>query len=85
MYFKKRYVHKCTWVSKINGEKKLIYYVLISRLFENKLKDLNVLRGAAGVMSDHYFVEAKLKVVTKYWGGGEGWRWLEQKNWGCKE
>ena len=45
-----------TWVSEVNGENKtLIDYLLISRMFKFRLKDVNLLRG----MSDHFLVEAR--------------------------
>ena len=36
------------------GEKTFINNVLVSRLFKARLKDVNVLRGTVGGMSDHY-------------------------------
>ena len=44
-HFKKREVHKYIWVSEVNEEKTLINYLLISRMFKDILKDVNVLRG----------------------------------------
>ena len=58
-----------TWVRGVNVRKTCIGYVLISRSFEDRLRNLNALRGARGGMSDHYLVEAKLKVKTRYWRG----------------
>ena len=39
-------------------------------LFKDRLKDINLLRGAVGYASQHYLVEPKLKVKTMYWRGG---------------
>ena len=39
-YFKKMGVHKYTWVSEVNGEKILIDFVNINRLFKDRLLDM---------------------------------------------
>ena len=52
----------------INGEKTVVNYVLISKILEDRLKNVNVLRGVTGGISDH-LVEAKLKVKSSYSGG----------------
>ena len=61
-WFKKRLIHKFTWVSGVNGERALLDYVCLEQKVKNRLIDVNVLRGAAMGISDHFLVEAKLKV-----------------------
>ena len=47
-------VHKCSWVSEVNGEKTLRDYVLDSRLFKDRFKDVYVMRGVSGGVSDPF-------------------------------
>ncbi|XP_071512709.1 craniofacial development protein 2-like [Panulirus ornatus] len=61
-WFKKRDIHKYTYVSRRDGQRALLDYVLIDRRAKVRLLDVNVLRGATGGMSDHYLVEAKVKI-----------------------
>ncbi|XP_071529497.1 craniofacial development protein 2-like [Panulirus ornatus] len=61
-WFKKRDIHKYTYVSRRDGQRALLDYVLIDRRAKERLLDVNVLRGATGGMSDHYLVEAKVKI-----------------------
>ena len=35
--------------------------MLMRRVFKNRVKDVNVLRGTKGCMNDHYLLEAELK------------------------
>ena len=65
-FFKKRMIHKITWVSRIEGDKALMDYVLISSKDKERLLDVNVLREVHGGMSDHFLVEGKLKVRYKW-------------------
>ena len=55
-YFRKKQIHKYTWVSKITGNTLLLNYILIGKVFRERLKDVNALMGAAGGLSDHYVV-----------------------------
>ena len=43
-------------------ERSLTDYVLVDGKSKNLLEDVNVYRGAAGGMSDHYLVEAKVRM-----------------------
>ena len=43
-------------------ERSLIDYVLVYEKSKNLLEDVNVYRGAAGGMSDHCLVEAKVRM-----------------------
>ncbi|XP_071547063.1 craniofacial development protein 2-like [Panulirus ornatus] len=61
-WFKKRDIHKYTYVSRRDGQRVLLDYMLIDRRTKERLLDVNVLRGATGGMSDHYLVEAKVKI-----------------------
>lgn len=61
-WFNKRKIHKYTWVSGVTGDCALLDYICVSQMDKTRLLDVNVLRGAAGGISDHYLVEAKLKV-----------------------
>ena len=74
-YFKKKMIHKITWVSRIGGgmgDRALMDYVLISSRDKERLIDVNVLRGVHGGMSDHFLVEGKLKVKHKWVKRREG-------------
>ena len=61
-WFVKKLNHKWTWVSGINGEKGLLDYICIKKRIRDRLLDVNVFRGAARGMSDHYLVLAKIRV-----------------------
>ena len=68
-YFMKRRVHKYTWHRRVRGEvacEALMDYVVIRKDVRHRLLDVNVLRGAAGDMTDHYLVEGRLKVVPAW-------------------
>src|ERR1051325_2683006 len=56
------HVYIYTWVSGVNGEKGLLDFVCVSWEWRSRLLDVNVLRGAAMGISDHYLVVAKIKV-----------------------
>jgi len=61
-WFQKKMIHKYTWEREHGDERSLIDYVLTERKFKNRLVDVSVCRGAAGGMSDHYLVEAKVRM-----------------------
>src|SRR6201990_823295 len=61
-WFMKRDIHKYTWVSGVNGEKGLLDFVCVRWEERSRLLDVNVLRGAAMGISDHYLVVARVKV-----------------------
>jgi len=61
-WFKKRRIHKWTWRSRINGECALLDYILVDVECKERLKDVNVLRGIVGGITDHFLVEARLKL-----------------------
>ena len=50
----------------INGERTLTDTVLTILMFKQKLKNISILRGAAGTISDHYLVEEKLTSKIKF-------------------
>ena len=55
----------CGWKS---GKKTLMDYMLITKRMIGRVKDVQVFRGeAAGIMPDHFLVEAKV-IVAKKWG-----------------
>ena len=63
--FKKRDVHKYTWVRKVRGEiaeSALMDYMCISGKYKARVTDVNVLRAAGDVQSDHHLVVCKVKV-----------------------
>ena len=43
--------------------------MLINKISKDRLIDVNAIRGAAGDMSDHHLVAAKLKTKTRFQGG----------------
>ena len=43
-------------------ERTFVDIVLLSKLFMDRLKDADILRGTREGMSDHYLVEVKVKV-----------------------
>lgn len=61
-WFKKSENHKYTWRSEITGGRALLDYVCVQGRDRGRLLDVNVLRGAGRGMSDHYLVEAKVRV-----------------------
>src|ERR1700755_3177614 len=61
-WFENKENHKYTWVSDVNGERGLLDFVCVSWEWRSRLLDVNVLRGAAMGISDHYLVVAKIKV-----------------------
>jgi len=67
IHFSKRDIHKYTWISGNGEQKALMDYVLIDRREKDKLTDVNVLRGAAGGLSDHHLVV--WKEVKRMWKG----------------
>src|ERR1051325_2610796 len=56
------HVYIYTWVSGVNGEKGLLDFVCVRWEKRSRLLDVNVLRGAAMGISDHYLVVARVKV-----------------------
>ena len=63
-WFRKKGIHKYTYVREAHGvviDRAVMDYVLVSRSVRASLLDVNVLRGEAGGMSDHYLVEAKMR------------------------
>ena len=50
------------------GERSLMDYVPISKRMIGRVKDVHMFRDvAAGIISDHFLVEAKM-IVAKEWG-----------------
>ena len=69
--FKKRDIHKYTWVKMAHGavvERAMMDVVLILRRVVGRLLDVRVLRGEGGGMSDHLLVEGKLRVEPRWKG-----------------
>ena len=69
-WFKKNDVYKCTWLRMAEGrvvDKALMDYVLLPRKMLGRLLDVKVWRREGGGLSDHFLVEARLKLVG-------GWR-----------
>ena len=63
--FNKRDVHKFTWVRRVRGEiveSALMDYMCVSGRYKARVTDVNVLRAAGGVHSDHHLVVCKVKV-----------------------
>ena len=74
-WFKKNDVYKYTWFRMEEGwvvDKALMDYVLLPRRMLGRLFDVKVWRGEGRGFSDHFLVEARLKLL----GGGVpgGWR-----------
>ena len=61
-WFQKRLIQKYTREGENGQERSLIDFVLVDEKSKNLLEDVNVYRGAAGGMSDHYLVEAKVRM-----------------------
>ena len=69
-WFKKNDVYKYTWFKMAKGrvvDKALMDYVLLLRRMLGRLLDVKVQRGEGGLLSDHFLVEARLKLLG-------GWR-----------
>ena len=67
--FKKKDISKYTWIRQQNGvivDRAVMDYVLVSRRMLRRLLDVRVLRGVAGGLSDHFLVEGKLRVGTRW-------------------
>ena len=63
--FKKRDVHKYTWIRKVRGmivESALMDYMCIHEKYKARVTDVNVLRAAGDVQSDHHLVVCRVKV-----------------------
>ena len=74
-WFKKKENHKYNWVSGVNRERGLLDYMCVGWEGRSRLLEVNVLRGTAMGISDHYLVVAKIKVKggwEKVGGGGRG-------------
>ena len=61
-WFEKRLIQKYTREGENGQERSLIDYVLVDEKSRNLLEDVNVYRVTAGGMSDHYLVEAKVRM-----------------------
>ena len=61
-WFQRKLIQKYTREGVDGQERSLIDYVLIYEKSKRFLEDVNVYRGAAGGMSDHYLVEAKVRM-----------------------
>ena len=63
--FKKRDVHKYTWIRYVRGvivESALMDYMCINERYKARVTDVNVLRAAGDVQSDHHLVVCRVKV-----------------------
>ena len=71
--FEKKLIYKYTWERENGGERSLIDYFLIESKYKSCLEAVSVRRGAAGGMSDHYLVDAKVRVngYTIVWNNEE--------------
>jgi hypothetical protein len=69
-WFRKKDKAKYTWVRVIDGEvteRALMDYVVVSeRMVGKQLLDVNVMRGVAGGISDHFLVVAKVRVAGRW-------------------
>ena len=61
-WFQKRLLQKYTRESENGQERSLIDYVLVDEKSKTLLEDVNVYSGAAEGISDHYLVEAKVRM-----------------------
>merc|ERR1712002_999017 len=61
-WFQKRLCQKYTREREGGQGRSLINYVLVDERNRRLLEDVNVFRGAAGGMSDHYLVKAKVRM-----------------------
>ena len=67
--FKKKSIHKYTWVRVIGGnvvDRGLLDFVVVSKGVVGKLLDINVFRGESEGISDHFLVEGKIKDVGNW-------------------
>lgn len=64
--FKKRFIHKSSWVSGDRVQRALMDYLLIDRCTNERLLDVNLLSAAEGGMFDHFLVEARVKVSGRF-------------------
>ena len=67
--FKKRMIHKYTWERMAHGvvvDRAMMDYVVVSKHMRGRLLDVNVLRGVASGMSDHFLVEGRVKVNGRF-------------------
>ena len=62
---RKEEIHYYAWVSEIPGTDSLSDYVLVSRIFKERLLDIRLLKGRAGCLSGYCLVVATLKLKTK--------------------
>ncbi|MCP4264721.1 MAG: hypothetical protein GY777_03945, partial [Candidatus Brocadiaceae bacterium] len=65
-------MNKSTWVRVDNErvvDRAVMDYVLIERGMVGRLLGVHVYRGKGGGMSDHYLVEGRLRVMTRWMGG----------------
>ena len=72
--FKKKEVYKYTWLRMAEGrvvDRALMNYVLLPKQMLGRLLDVKVWRGEGRGMSDHFLVEARLKLVGVI-GGSAG-------------
>ena len=71
--FKKKDVYKYTWLRMAEGrvvDRALMDYVLSPNSMLGRLLDVDVWRGGGGRMSDHFLVEARLKLVGRWRSAG---------------
>ena len=66
-WFRKKRIHKYTWVRDNGSDKALMDYVIVKQSMKADLIDVHVYRGAVeGTNSDHFLVVAKWKLPEKY-------------------
>ena len=70
-WFQKKLIAKYTREGENGQERSLIDYVIVDEKSKKLLEDVNVYRGAAKGMSDHYLVEAKVRMRGFCKGGRE--------------
>ena len=64
-YFKKKVIHKYTWIRNAHGRivnRAVMDYVMVLRRVLKDLLDVRVLRGVGSGISDHFFVEGRMRV-----------------------
>ena len=61
-WFQKNLIQRYTREGEYGQERRLIDYVLVDEKSKKLLEDVNVCKGTAGGMSDHYLVEAKIRM-----------------------
>ncbi|XP_076031278.1 uncharacterized protein LOC143019503 [Oratosquilla oratoria] len=67
--FRKKVKHKYTWERVVEGrvvDRALMDYVVVNRIMIGRVKDVHVLRGEGGGISDHFLVEGKLRVEDRW-------------------